>query len=129
MERARVSFPARWEDGGVLVVDVVGEFDEGAAAELCGLLTRMARTGQQVFVVDFTGAERCDIGAARAFVRASLEAEAMSGDGFLAVVASAVVRSALYTAAADCLSGGVHGSVTDAVEAYWAPEGLGERAS
>ncbi|MEV1026232.1 hypothetical protein [Streptomyces sp. NPDC050264] len=127
MERARASFPARWEDGGVLVVDVVGEFDGAAATELCGLLARMTGTGQRLFVVDFGKAGRCEPGVIRQFVRATLETKAGPGDSFLAVVASPATRPALHTEGAGRLAGGIHDTVTDAVEACWAsaPEELG----
>ncbi|MFJ8825126.1 hypothetical protein ACIREE_25515 [Streptomyces sp. NPDC102467] len=131
MERARASFPARWEAGGVLVVEVVGEFDGVAATELCGLLARMTGTGQRLFVVDFGGAGRCEPGGVRQFVRTSLDAEALPDEGFLAVVASPATRPALHAEGAGRLAGGLHDTVTDAIEACWAsaPEELGEPAS
>ncbi|MFJ9037034.1 hypothetical protein ACIRF8_10675 [Streptomyces sp. NPDC102406] len=116
MERAGARFPARWEDGGVLVVEVVGDFDGPAAAELSGLLTRTARTGQRLFVVDFREVDRCSADAVRQFVGAGPETEALPG-GFLAVVPGTTARPVLDAEGADRLSGGIHDTVLSALEA------------
>lgn len=137
MERARVTFPARWAAGDVLVVDVAGAFDDSGtfddavAAALCGLLKRMARTGQRLFAVNFLGVERCTSGAVRQFVKTGLETEGEPDGGSVALVAGTAARSALRAAGADRLTGGIHTTVTNAVKALHpaAPEELGEPAS
>lgn len=114
MAGARVSIATRWEREGVLVVDVAGVLDGDGAGLLCGLLTRMLRTGQRAFVVNFEGADDCGADVARRFAEANLAAA--EGGGVLAVVAGAAVRRALRAAGADRFAGGVHDTVADAVE-------------
>ncbi|MEU6394561.1 hypothetical protein [Streptomyces sp. NPDC046939] len=130
MERARVTFPARWATGNVLVVDVAGTFDDAVAAELCGLLGRMTDTGQRLFVLDFRGVEHCTTGAVRQFVGTALGTEGAPDAGSVALVAHAAARSALRAAGADRLRGGIHATLTDAIKACHpsTPEELGEPA-
>ncbi|NEB79616.1 hypothetical protein G3I40_31005 [Streptomyces sp. SID14478] len=99
----------------MLVVDVLGVFDGGAATQLCGLLVRMARTGQRAFVVDFERAAHCDPAGARQFVETMTRT--LRGESFLAVVPGTVAGPALALAGADGLSGGSHGRLADAVAA------------
>ncbi|MFI7341111.1 hypothetical protein ACIBUY_24620 [Streptomyces sp. NPDC050085] len=115
MEPARTRFPARWEDGGVLVVDVVGEFGSSAATELGDLLKRMGATGQRAYVVDFGAVGRCGPGAARQFVETA--SRALPADGVLAVVAGAAARPALTTAGAGDVTGGLHDVAAHAIGA------------
>ncbi|MFD7295254.1 hypothetical protein ACFV9W_18390 [Streptomyces sp. NPDC059897] len=117
----------RWEDGGVLVVQVVGRFDADAAAELGALMGRLDATGQSGLVVDFHDAEHCDADGARRFVEAGL---AMAADGSaLAVVADAAEQAVLRAAGADRLSLGVHDDVAAALEeiSRWTADTLGDR--
>ncbi|MFZ3573685.1 hypothetical protein ACOKM5_42810 [Streptomyces sp. BH097] len=117
----------RWEDGGVLVVQVVGRFDADAAAELAALMGRLDATGQSGLVVDFQDAEHCAADAARQFVEAGLDMAA--GGGALAVVADAAEQTVLRAAGADRLPLGVHGDVAAALEAIsgWSADTLGDR--
>ena len=127
MGQARVRFPVRWEDGGVLVVQVVGRFDADAAAELGALMARLDATGQSGLVVDFQDAEHCGADGATKFVEAGL-AMAASG-GALAVVADAAEQAVLRAAGAERLPLGVHDDVAGALEevSSWSADTLGDR--
>ncbi|WP_425841007.1 hypothetical protein [Streptomyces fractus] len=114
MGQARVRFPVRWEDGGVLVVQVVGRFDADAAAELGALMGRLDATGHSGLVVDFQDAEHCGADGAQKFVEAALS---MAADGgALTVVADTAQQAVLRTAGADRLALGVHNDVAAALE-------------
>ncbi|MFJ9174863.1 hypothetical protein [Streptomyces sp. NPDC102360] len=127
MGQARVRFPVRWEDGGVLVVQVVGRFDADAAAELGALMGRLDATGQSGLVVDFQDAEHCGADGARKFVEAGLAM--VAGGGALTVVADTAEQAVLRAAGADRLPLGVHDDVTAALKKFSgrSPDTLGDR--
>ncbi|MFF3492868.1 hypothetical protein ACFYWS_16085 [Streptomyces sp. NPDC002795] len=127
MGQARVRFPVRWEDGGVLVVQVVGRFDADAASELGALMRRLDATGQSGLVVDFQDTEHCGADAARQLVEAGLDMVAACGA--LAIVADTAEKTVLRAAGADRLPLGVHDDVAAALEKISgrSPDTLGDR--
>ncbi|MGP3769188.1 STAS domain-containing protein [Streptomyces sp. SDT5-1] len=114
MGQARARFPVRWEDGGVLVVQVMGRFDADAATDLGALMARLDATGHSGLVVDFHDTEHCAADAARTFVDAG--ADMVEGGGALALAADTPVCTVLLTAGAARLPLGVHEDVAAAVE-------------
>ncbi|MHB9756420.1 STAS domain-containing protein [Streptomyces sp. BYX5S] len=126
MGQSRVRFPVRWEDGGVLVVQVVGRFDAEAATELAGLMGRLDATGESGLVVDFHDVEDCAADGARTFVGAGVDMTARGGA--LAVAADATVRAVLLSAGSDRLPLGVHEDAAAAVDVVsrWARDGFGD---
>ena len=106
---------AHWEEGGVLVVEVAGEFDADRAERLCEPLLRMVRIGQRHFVIDLAAVEAVPAEGALRFAEAALRMGA--GGAVLAVVARTTVRRALLAAGAGRLTGGLHTTRADALAA------------
>ncbi|MFE1955317.1 MULTISPECIES: STAS domain-containing protein [Streptomyces] len=106
---------AHWEDGGVLVVDVAGEFDADRAERLCEPLLRMTRIGRRHFVVDLAAVDAVRSDGALRFAEAALRLGAAGA--VLAVVAGTAVRRALLAAGAGRVSGGLHATRADALAA------------
>ncbi|MFI7382379.1 STAS domain-containing protein [Streptomyces sp. NPDC049813] len=114
MEQAGRRFPVRWAGNGVLVVEVPEPFDDGAAAELCALLTRLAATGQRTFVVDLRAVDPSLAAGAGRFVEGVRAVTARGA--VLAFVAGPAGRTALRAAGAGALSADVHDAVAAAVD-------------